>query len=439
MPGRPRRQLSLFDSTCLIVGIIIGAGIFETAPQVAAAAPAVWVLFGFWIAGGLLSLAGALGYAELATAYPRAGGDYVYLGRAYGRWAGFLFGWIQLVIVRPGDIAAMAFVFARYGSVLVGSAGRATHLALAVGAVAVLTAINTVGVREAKWAQNALTVVKALGLVLILAVALFAPAPEPGAGDEADALGSIPPGLALIFVLFTFGGWNEMAYVAAEVRQPERNIVRALALGTVAVTVLYLLVNGAYLLALGHPGVAASGAVATETVGRVLPDAAERIISALICISALGALNGLVFAGARITFAMGEEHPLFRPLGRWHGRTGTPVPALLAQAAIAVVLILVLGSFLKTVLYTAAAVYVFYLATTLAVVVLRHREPERPRPYRMLGYPVTPLVFVAACAFMIYSALSYDPQAAGACAGILLAGLPVYWISRAIGNRRQRT
>jgi APA family basic amino acid/polyamine antiporter len=435
-PGAPRKQLSLFDSTCLIVGIIIGAGIFETAPEVAKGATTVWMLFGLWIIGGLLSLAGALGYAELATAYPKAGGDYVYLGRAYGRWAGFLFGWLQLVIVRPGDIAALAFVFGRYGGKLLGGTGQTTKVSLAVAAVLVLTAINVVGVREGKWAQNTLTVVKALGLVMILAVALFAPAPEPGTGAGSELLGSIPVSLALILVLFTFGGWNEMAYVAAEVRNPNRNIVRALVLGTAAVTVLYLLVNGAYLMALGQEAVAGSSAVATETVGTVLPEAAERIISALICISALGAVNGTVFAGARITFAMGEEHALFRPLGRWVGRTGTPVPALVTQAGIAVAMILVLGSFEKTVIYTAAAVYGFYLATTTAVIVLRVREPDRPRPFRMPGYPATPIVFGAACVYMIYGAVSYDWKTPLTCAGILLAGLPVYWISQWLARRK---
>jgi len=445
MGTAPQKELSLFDSTCLIVGIIIGAGIYETAPAIAGCSNSWLAVLALWAAGGLLSLFGALGYAELAAAYPREGGDYVYLSRAYGPWAGFLFGWVQLVIVRPGDIAAMAFIFSRYGrslfDPLAGSGARETWTSLvyAIGAVAVLTAINVIGVREGKWTQNLLTAVKALGLLGILAVALAGP-PGSGAGPEAAAQGSTPLSLALILVLFTFGGWNEMAYVAAEVKRPERNIVRALVVGTISVTVLYLLANGAFFYALGRGGTAASEAVAADTIGTVFPEIGGRLISALVCISALGAVNGLIFTGARISYAVGGDHHAFRLLGRWHPRTGTPVAALLVQAAVAVVLIIVLGSFLDTVLYTAAAVYSFYLATSAAVFVLRRKEPRAARPYRVTGFPVTTLIFCAVCAFLIYSAVKYALENnlwfAAMTGGILLAGLPVY---RLTSRRTSRT
>jgi amino acid transporter len=288
----PAKALTLFDSTCLIVGIIVGAGIYQTAPDVARGAGSAWGVLAIWLCGGVLSLCGALGYAELATAYPREGGDYVYLGRAYGRWAGFLFGWAQLAVVRPGDIAVMAFVFGTYARSLLGG----NELLYAAGAVAALTVINVLGVREGKWTQNLLTVVKLLGLLAIV-VGAFIGTPAPAAREPAPPL---PASLALILVLFTFGGWNEMAYVAAEVKDPRRNIVRALVIGTAAVTVLYLLVNAAFLHHLGYAGLTQSRAVAGVFGGR--------LISALICVSALGALNGLIFAGARISYAMGAEH-----------------------------------------------------------------------------------------------------------------------------------
>lgn len=431
MPATPKKQLSLFDSTCLIAGIIIGAGIYEAAPTVAKASSVTWGVFALWVAGGLLSLAGAVCYAELATAYPREGGDYVYLTRAYGRPAGFLFGWIQLTIVRPGDIAVVAFVFARYGGRLLGlnpDENSWKMIALAAGAVVVMTSINVIGVREGKWTQNLLTVVKALSLLMILGVALLAPpAPEPTPG--ATPLGELPLSLAMIFVLFTFGGWNEMAYVAAEVKDPDRNIVRALVIGTLAVTGLYVLANLAFLLALGHQGVAASEAVAADTVKTVLPAVGDRLIAALICISALGAVNGLVFTGARISYAVGVDHRAFRILGRWNARTGTPVRALLVQAGIAILVIVVFKSFFNTLLYTAAAVYSFYLATTFAVIVLRRIDPDRPRPYRVVGYPFTPIVFGAVCLFLIYSAVDYDRVFALVWIGVLLLGIPVYRLS----------
>lgn len=435
-PAGPGKALTLFDSTCLIVGIIVGAGIYQAAPDVARGAGGTWGVVAIWVCGGLLSLCGALAYAELATAYPREGGDYVYLSRAYGRWAGFLFGWAQLAVVRPGDIAVMAFVFATYArslwDPLAGTPFPCGQQAYAIAAIAVLTVINVLGVRAGKWTQNVLTVLKALGLLGIVGLS-FAGPPASSAVEPAPPL---PASLALILVLFTFGGWNEMAYVAAEVRNPARSIVRALVLGTAVVTALYLVVNVAFLHSLGYAGVTRSEAVAAETVRRVFPRLGGRIVSALICLSALGAVNGLVLAGARISYAVGLDHPVFRALGRWDARTGTPARALWAQGGIAAILILALGSFLNAILYTAAAVYTFYLATTLAVLVLRRREPHVARPYRMSGYPLTPIVFSAACAFLIYSAVTYKPRIAAISTLLLPSGLLLYALSRRMERTR---
>jgi len=438
----PRRELSLFDSTCIIVGIIIGAGIYRTAPDVAKGALCWWGVLAIWVVGGLLSLCGGLGYAELASAYPREGGDYVYLSRAYGRWAGFLFGWVQLSIVRPGDIAAMAFAFATYAGKLYDPLAKSGipygQRIYAIAAVVILTVINILGVKEGKWTQNILTTVKALGLLAIVSVALVAPhGPATASAETVDAL---PLSLALILVLFTYGGWNEMAYVAAEVKKPRRNIVRALVLGTVSVTVLYLLVNGAFLYTLGYAGTATSEAVASDSISAVFPKMGGRMISALVCISALGAVNGLVFTGARISYAVGADHRALRPLGKWHPRTGTPVWALAVQGMIAVGLIVVLGSFVNAIIYTAAAVYSFYLATSVAVIVLRFKERDVERPYRVTGYPVTTIVFCAVCAFLIYSAVSYalaeTPIGLLISSGALLAGVLIYWLTNTRGSAR---
>jgi len=432
----PRRQLTLFDSTCIIVGIIIGAGIYKTAPDVAKAVSCWWGVLLIWLAGGFLSLCGALGYAELASAYPREGGDYIYLSRAYGRWAGFLFGWMQLVVVRPGDIAVMAFVFATYARTiydpLAGQETSYTQQIYACVAVAVLTAINIWGVSQGKWTQNLLTVVKALGLVAIVVIALIAPR---GAGSI-QTVEPFPLSVAMILVLFTFGGWNEMAYVAAEVKNPRRNIVRALVLGTVAVTLLYLLLNGAFLYALGYTGLATSEAVAVDAVATVFPKIGGRLISVLVCISALGAVNGLVFTGARISYAVGADHRAFRLLGRWDRKTDTPALALFVQGILTIGLIAVLGSFIEAIIYTAAAVYFFYLATSLAVIVLRYKDRDVERPYRVTGYPVPTLVFCAVCVFLFHGAVVYKPLIAAVALGIILLGLPVYLVSRLYDRAR---
>jgi amino acid transporter len=425
----PRKQLSLFDSTCLIVGIIIGVGIYQTAPDVAKGAGSWWAVLVLWLLGGVLSLCGALGYAELASAYPRQGGDYVYLSRSYGRWAGFLFGWTQLAIVRPGDIAVVAFAFATYARALydplAGSAFPYAQQIYAAVAVLGLTAINIMGVRQGKWTQNVLTTVKVLGLVAVVGVALAAPmASAPAAPTD-----RFPASIAMILVLFTFGGWNEMAYVAAEVRNPHRNIVRALVSGTAAVTVVYILANGSFLWALGHGGMAGSEAVATDAVRAVFPRIGGRLIAALVCISALGAVNGMVFAGARISYAVGAEHAAFRPLGKWDPRTGTPLRALLLQAVIAIGLIVLLGSFVDTLLYTAAAVYTFYLATSVSVFVLRMKEPKVERPYRVTWFPLPTIVFCLVCSYLIYSAIAYKPWLAIISLALIPLGLPIYLLS----------
>ncbi len=437
----PRKELSLFDSTCIIVGIIIGAGIYQMAPDIAKGAGSWWGVLLLWIVGGLLSLCGAICYAELATAYPKEGGDYVYLSRAYGKWAGFLFGWAQLTVVRPGDIAVMAFAFATYMRAiwdpLAGYPAYSQRLFAAVATI-ILTFINILGVKEGKWTQNLLTVVKALGLLAIVGVAVFAPQQEKAGGT----FNALPVSLALIFVLFTYGGWNEMAYVAAEVKNPRQNIVRALVLGTGAVILLYLLVNSAFLYTLGYKGLATSEAVASDAIATTFPRIGGRLISALVCISALGAVNGLIFTGARISYAMGAEHKTFKVLGKWHERTGTPAWALLVQGIIALSLIMVFGSFIDTILYTAAAVYAFYLGTSLAVIVLRYREPHVERPYKVTGYPVTTLIFSAVCALLIYSCITYALATRRVSIIVLLsvlaAGMVVYWLTDVRGSARSK-
>jgi amino acid transporter len=431
MNSVPKKELSLFDSICIIVGIIIGAGIYETSSTVAAGMTGWASILGIWLAGGILALCGALCYAELATTYPREGGDYVYLRRAYGSWAGFLFGWSQLIIIRPGDIALMAFIFARYAQTVYAPFAHSGIL-FAAGAVIILTIINILGVREGKSTQNVLTVVKALGILIVIAAGLLAPVNQTlPAEAKSFSMGGFQ--LSLILVLFTYGGWNEMAYVAAEVKHPKRNIVRALVIGLAAVTGIYLLVTLAFLFALGPSGMAASHAIAVETVAKILPTMAGRIISILICISTLGAINGLVFTGARISYAMGCHHVAFRFLGRWSGRSGTPVWSLVMQCCLSLVIILAAGSFINTILYNAPAVWLFFFATATTVFVLRYKDPQTPRSYSVTGFPATVIVFCCCCLFMLYNCISFAvvnrPAGLILLTSILLAGVCVFLVT----------
>ncbi|MFW6125024.1 MAG: APC family permease [Pirellulales bacterium] len=428
--SKPRRQLTLLDSTSIIVGVIIGAGIYESSPLIAANVTSASWLLGVWLVGGLISLIGALCYAELATAYPHAGGDYVYLTRALGRSPGFLFAWAHLWVDAPGSTGALAFVFARYANQLwpiETGAGEAAALTIyAAAAVAVLSTINILGVREGKWTQNALTGVKVLGLAAVIVVGLLYSVEDSGTQTEASldqrAAATEPQakpiapapslGLALILVLFTYGGWKEMAYVAAEVRRPRKNILRALVLGTVSVTAIYLLFNLSLLGALGLGGMARSDAVAADVLSLAAGERGARLISLLICVSALGAMNGQIFAGARVYYAMGREHRLWHWLGRWHPRLGTPAAALALQGLITLGLVfafglLTSGGFQSMVEYTAPIYWMFFVLVGISLFVLRRREPDRPRPYRVWLYPITPLVFLASGLLLLYASLDY--------------------------------
>jgi amino acid transporter len=435
-----RRRLSLFDSCSLIVGIIIGAGIFTTSPFIAANAPTLTILFGLWVAGGIISIMGALCYAELGSTYPQACGDYHYLTKAYGSWAGFLFGWLQTVIARPGDIALMAIIFATYAAPLVGGDDIA-QIGLAAGAVALLTAINILGVQFGKTTQNVLTTLKVIGLIVVFGVAV-------AFGQDADVAKlawdpdpeEIDLGLAMILILFTFGGWNEMAYVVAEVKDPARNISRSLIGGLMIVTLLYIFVSLSFVTVLGHAGLAASKEVGRDVISHAMPRYGPALMSGLIMIAALGSLNGLIFAGSRITYAVGRDYPVFAILGKWNSRTGTPIRALVLQGLLACILITVLRSFTKTLLYTAAPVYCFYLATSLSVLVLRRKDPTATRPFRLPGYPFVPVLFATSCVYFIYRALLYKPiivsandgyiGPAGVALMILAAGIPIYFLAR---------
>jgi basic amino acid/polyamine antiporter, APA family len=427
----PRKELSLFDSICIIVGIIIGAGIYEITPTVAACMGGLVGILGIWLAGGLLALTGAICYAELATAYPHDGGDYIYQTRAYGSWAGYLFGWSQLVIIRPGDIALMAFVFARYAVTIYAPCKNMLPV-YATMAVVVLTLINILGVKQGKWTQNLLTVIKSVGILGIVAAGFLAPTPQM---TPAETSGITPDGfkLALILVLFAFGGWNEMAYVAAEVKQPKYNIVRSLVIGTVVVIGLYMLINGSFFHALGQAGMSSSKAIAVDTFAFVAPGMAAKLISVIICISALGAVNGLIFTGARISYALGAEHRSFHFLGTWSERFGTPVWSLIVQGCISLAILLFAGSFIDTILYSAPVVWLFFLGTGISVFVLRRKEPQIERPYKISGFPLPALLFCAASAFMFYSSFTYamamKPIGLLIVVCVLVAGVFVYWFT----------
>jgi basic amino acid/polyamine antiporter, APA family len=404
----PRPTLSLADAVGIIVGIVIGAGIFRMPPLIASNVDSAATLVLAWILGGLISLIGALCYAELASTYPDAGGDYHFLARAFGPRLSFLFAWSRLTVIQTGSIAVIGFVFGDYASTVFSLGAYSTPLYAAM-AVAGLTVLHVAGRPKTAFAQNLLTSMEILGVLLVAFVGLFGPS----APSVSSAATSTPAGfgLVMVFVLYTYGGWNEASYVSAEVREPGRNMARALVLSILVVTMLYVVVNIALVRGLGLSGLAASKAPAAELLERFAGRATAVLVSVIVMISTLTSINATIFTGARSAYAVGRDFVPFRLLGRWHAGRQAPVNALIVQGIIALLLVgvgtLTRREFETMVEYTAPVFWTFILLAGIALFVLRRREPARPRPFRVPFYPLTPLVFCATCAYLLYSSLAY--------------------------------
>lgn len=410
----------------LVVGIVIGAGIFSAPALIAANAASLDHILIAWAAGGLISLAGAMCYAELATSYPDAGGDYHYLRRAFGEKTGFLFAWARLTIIPAGSIALLGYVFGDYASQILrlGAHSAAIYAALTVVA---LTLVNIVGLRAGKWTQNCLTVLEVAGVLFIIGAGLMLGGESTGGAVTPSTLPTATNwGLVLIFVMLTYGGWNEAAYVSAEVVGPGRNLPRALFWSLALVTAVYLLVNLAYAKVLGLAGMAASNAVAADALRAVLGENGALIISALVAISALTSANATVLTGARTTYAFGRDETMFRMLGRWDTRHHTPTNALIVQGLIALALVglgaATRSGFATMVEYTAPVFWLFFVLTGIALFVLRHREPARARPFRVPLYPFTPLLFCGTSAYLLYASVVHTGVGALAGLGVLTLG-----------------
>lgn len=487
-PSGPR--LSLWDSVCLIVGIIIGASIFQSSQYVFQSSGSAARGMAAWAIGGVVSLIGALCYAELASAYRTAGGDYTYLTRAYGSKVGFMFAWAELSVIRTGgSIAFMAYIFARYASEFC-PLGANSRLVYALLGIILLTFINAIGVRPGRLVQNCLTTANIIGLSSVAVIGLiwyFRPAQEPTAADRlavdvagavggatsplgaAGAATSLPEAftlsfaLTMVWVFYAYGGWNEAAFISAEVRDPKRNIRRALVIGTLLVTCIYLAVNLAYLAALGYRGVCTSETIAADMFALPFGAPGKKVISALVMVSSLGSIHGLLFTGMRLYGTFGRDHPLFAWLAGKQNETHS-LGALFAQAAFSILLIAVVelayhwrqllgevaalfgiafdpefhtqGDINRLVACTAPIFWLFFLLTGCSLFVLRWKEPRIERPYRVPLYPLLPLIFVPSCAFMLYKSTEYalDQQPAEALivAGLMLLGIPLgIWSARA--------
>ena len=432
--GAPKQVLSLGDGVAMIVGLVIGAGIFRLPSVVAAILGREDIVLLVWLLGGVVSLIGALCYAELATAYPSAGGEYHFLTRAYGANVSFMFAWARMTVIQSGSIALFAYVFGDYATQILPLGPFSAAIYAAVTIVA-LTALNLAGVRETKIFQNIMFVATMAGLLVLVVAGFIAPSAEAPPVDAPREFTAAAFGSGMLLVLLTFGGWNEGAYISAEVRDRKRNMVRALLYSIGLITIIYVVVNFAYMRVLGTAGTAASEAIAADVMRAVFGEPGAVIMTFIVLVVVLDNTNITLFTGARSNYALGRDFPLFRFLDRWDQVRGVPTYGVLLQSGIALAIVL-MAAFarqgVQTVIdYLQPVFWVFFLLTGFSLFVLRRREPATERPFRVPLYPITPALFCATGAFMLFSSVSYTGRGALVGLAVLALGLPVLiWARR---------
>jgi len=412
----------VFDAVCIIVGIIIGAGIFKTTPFIASMSNNWMWLIGGWCLGGFVAICGALCYAELATAYPREGGDYVYLKKGFGLPFATMYAWLLFWIIRPAATGPMALLFGDYMHSVhpLAKTAQISSMLYATFAVVAITGINIAGMQAGKWTQNVLSSIKVLALLVIVGIAFLGP--QEAVALEASSRIENPFGaflVALVLIMFTYGGWSDLSFISSEIKNPNRNILRSLLIGIGAVIVIYLLVNFAFLRVLGHEGLANSKIPASEVVQKQAGENIARVVSLLVSLSALGAIHGMIFTGSRVAYAVGKHTPGFHWLNSWNAKLNVPVRAVLAQSFPILSLVGCFGmmkadggsetvdGFTLLALFSSPFFLTFALSVAIVFFVLRERDKETVRPYRAPCYPLVPGIFLVAMAFMLYRSITY--------------------------------
>lgn len=422
------RSITPLHATALVVGIIIGASIFVQPSVITGAVPTVGGVYAVWIASGVLTLFGALIAAELASAYPQAGGVYVFLREAYSPAAGFLWGWAMFWTMHTGIIAVIAMVFARYVAFFV-PVGDAGLRLVAVGAVLALTAVNYVGVRQGSLVQTTLTVFKVGAIVVIILLAFVlgarSPLPPASAPDARPFTFSQFP-LAVVAGLFAFGGWHMVTYAAEETTEPERTIPRALVVGVVVVTGCYIALNAAYFHVLRPETIASSTRVAADAADAVLGRGGAALMSAVVALSTFGALNGVILSGPRAYLAMARDRLLFAWAAEIHPRFRTPHRAILLQGAWAVVLVST-GTYRALFTRVVYTEWIFFAVMAVGLMRLRRRGSYAPA-YRVWGYPAVPLLFIVSSAYIVVNQIVHDARESAIGLALVLIGLPIYFV-----------
>ena len=431
-----RRTLRPRDLILIVVGTVIGSGIFLVpGPVLRQTGGDVRIALAVWVFAGVLSLLGALTFAEMGAAKPDAGGLYLYIRDAFGPLPAFLYGWTSFFVLGAGSVATLAVAFTRYLQQFVTVSPMVAKL-VAVLVVVVVMGVNIRGARQGADVQNVTTAIKA-GAIVVMSVLLLTLGTWPGSGAvPADAAGATGGsllsgvGLAMIAVLWAYEGWQYVTFSAGEAIDPQRTLPRALVLGTILLIALYVLANVAYLAALGTTGVVTSERVAADAVSAVLGPSAGKVIAAVILVSMFSAANGLTLTTPRLYFSMARDRVFFAKLAEVHPRFGTPALAIVASSVWAMILAAT-GTFEQLLTYVVFSGWLFYALGGLAIFVYRRRQPDLPRPFRTPGYPLTPLLFVASAVAIVFNTIVSQPGRAAVGLGLVLLGVPAYLIWRA--------
>ena len=423
------RRLGMPDAAAIVIGIVIGSGIFVLPNLIAGDLPSSTAILGVWIISGVLSFFGALAYAELGAMMPATGGQYVYLREAYGPLCAFVCGWTFMLAVLSGGSAWLAVTFSIYLGYFM-PLTPAMSKVVSIGLIAVLSAVNYVGVREGAWVQRTFTYLKIAALLALIGAAFFSPHSATAAGASATPPVSLTHfGLAMAACLMAYNGWSYVSFVAGELRDPQRNLLRSLAVGMAAVAVLYVLVNVAYLKVMTIPQIASTERVGAELARRTMGSMGGAFVSLAVLLSIVGAVNGCILTAARVPFAQARDRLFFASFGEVHPRFQTPARAILWGGIWTAVLV-VTGSYETLYSYSIVAAWIFYTMSVGAVFVLRRKLPNAVRPYRMWGYPATLWLFVVVSVWFMVNAFVTQPGPSLMACAIIATGVLAYWIWR---------
>jgi basic amino acid/polyamine antiporter, APA family len=424
------KELTLYGLIMVAIGSCIGSGIFVTPSQIAGLVPSPTLILGVWAIGGIITLTGALTFGELGSIFPQAGGIYVFLKEAYGGLAGFLYGWAYLLIITSGSIAVLALAFSYYLSFLI-PMNETSKIVTSIIAIITVTTLNVLRAKFGEIFSNIFTGLKIFGILIIIGAGIFFGSSDFSFHSITSSSASNPNlsnfGVALVGVLFSYGGWQHASFLAGETKNPSRNVPIAMITGALVVILIYLLVNISYMLLLPINTIAASQKIAAESVSTVIPFGGI-LVAGIIAISTLGTIGIYTLSTPRIYYAMAEDGLFFKSFAKVHPRFKTPVNAIIGQSIWSIVLLLFWGTFEDLITYTVSVEWIFFALAAAGIFIFRKRLKNIDRPYKTFGYPVTPVIFIGIIIWFVINIMINKPLHMAIGIGFLLLGIPVYYL-----------